>query len=131
MAWALDEDDAYSDSVLGLLVDGEALVPAVWPLEAANTILTAVRSGRLTEAEGARVKTLVEAMPIVVVPETPRRVFAEIFSLGRQWGLSSYDASYLDLAMREGIPLATVDTRLRRAARSAGVRILPSSARGR
>lgn len=129
MAWALDEEDAYSDAVMGLMGKAEILAPGIWPLEAANAILTAVRRGRLSVSDGARLKALVEAMPITIVSETPARVFGEVFAVGLSSGLSIYDASYLGLAMREGLPLATVDTALRHAARRVGVRVLPSPPR--
>jgi predicted nucleic acid-binding protein len=126
MAWALDESESYADAVMGLLPEAEILAPGVWPLEAANAILVAVRRKRLSDADGGRLKQLLRALPITVVTESPVRVLSDIFPLARELGLSSYDASYLHLAQREGVPLATLDAALRSAARRASVSILAS-----
>lgn len=63
-------------------------------------------------------------LPIQVVQETPGRVLGEILALARDTGLSSYDASYLDLAMREGLPLATLDKAMKKAAKRSHVALL-------
>jgi len=124
MAWALGEEDPGAERVLDLLAGTEARVPGVWPLELANTLVVAERRKRLTEAEAVRARELVLALPIQVVPETLDRVVTSILALARDQGLSAYDASYLDLAMREGLPLATLDDRLRDAARRCSVPLL-------
>jgi predicted nucleic acid-binding protein len=59
-----------------------------------------------------------------VEAETPARVWGEIHSLARETGLTAYGAAYLDLAVREGLPLAALDTELRKAARKVGVAIM-------
>lgn len=121
VAWAFDEDSDYANAVGASLAQSEALVPALWPLEFANTLLVAQRRGRLTEASANRIRDHLLALGIVVVPDYAPRVLTEVLSLARQHGLSAYDGSYLDLAIREGVPLATLDTRLADAARRAGV----------
>ncbi|HKK01085.1 MAG TPA: type II toxin-antitoxin system VapC family toxin [Desulfuromonadales bacterium] len=122
MAWCFhDVGNDYADAVLGGLTEGEALVPGVWPLEVANVLAAAERRGRLNETDSTRFLTLLAELPLRVVQEPPRRVTGEILSLARETGLSSYDASYLDLAMREAIPLATLDQALRKAAAKVGV----------
>jgi predicted nucleic acid-binding protein len=121
MAWALGEEDPGADRVMDLLADAEAQVPGVWPLELANALVVAERRGRLTGAEAVRAREIVLALPIRVVQETPERVVTAILALARDQGLSVYDACYLDLAMREGLPLATLDVRLRDAARRCSV----------
>lgn len=124
MAWAFGEDHPGAEAVLDLLVDGEAHVPAVWPLEFANVLLVGERRKRLTEADSARVREMVLSLPIAVVPDDPARVLSTVFALARQQGLSVYDATYLDLAMRDGVPLATLDEGLRDAARRCSVPLL-------
>lgn len=122
MSWCFhDAGDGYADAVLGRLAGAEALVPAIWPLEVANVLVAAERRGRMNAADSSRFLRLVNDLPLNIVAETPERVTGEILALSRQTGLSSYDASYLDLAMREGIPLATRDEALRRAAGMVGV----------
>ncbi len=121
VAWAFDEKSNYADAVGGDLAEKQAIVPAVWPLEFGNTLLVAERRRRLTEAEAARIRDNVLCLGIQVVPDHPPHVLTEVLALARQHGLTVYDASYLDLAMREGLPLATLDERLAEAARRCGV----------
>ena len=122
MAWCFeDEASAYADAVLDSLIHIKALAPAVWPLEVSNVLAVAERRGRIAKAGSVRFISLLMQLPIMVEVETPQRVFGEILALAREYHLSSYDASYLDLAMREGIPLATQDRRLQQAAEQAGV----------
>jgi len=99
----------------------EALVPSLWPLEVANVLLVAERTKRLTKAQSMRLLKLLYDLPIIAENTTTERAWGEVLSLGRDYSLSSYDASYLELAMREGLPLATQDGSLKRAARKCGV----------
>ena len=125
MAWCFeDESDGYADAVLDRLDNGTAVVPSHWPLEVANVLLVAERRGRLKEADSTRFLELLGALPIEVDSETPARAFGAILSLGREHGLSSYDAAYLELAMRESVPVASLDQPLRLAAEGSGVSLL-------
>lgn len=125
MAWCFeDEADGYADAVLDGLVEGTAVVPSHWRLEVANVLLVAQRRGRLKEADSTRFLELLGALPIEVDSETGARAFGAILSLGREHGLSSYDAAYLELAMRDSVPLASLDQRLGLAAEGAGVALL-------
>jgi len=125
MAWCFqDEASRYADVVLDRLRACEALVPAIWPLEAGNVLLVAERNKRLSVADSARFVALLNELPLTVEQETPQRAMGEILMLAREHRLSTYDASYLDLAMRNGVPLATLDTGLRRAARKCRVPLL-------
>ncbi len=127
MAWCFeDESDGYADAVLDGLVKGTAVVPSHWPLEVANVLLVAERRGRLKEADSTRFLELLGALPIEVDSETHARAIGAILSLGREHGLSSYDAAYLELAMRESVPLASLDQPLRLAAEGSGVSLLRS-----
>ena len=122
MAWCFeDESNPYADAVLESLSSHSCLAPAVWPLEISNVLVVAERRGHINKAGSVRFVTLISQLPIIVEPESSRRVFAEIMALAREQGLSSYDASYLDLAMRRGLPLATLDARLQQAAQQTGV----------
>lgn len=118
MSWCFeDEVRAYSDKMLDRLGEYGALVPGIWPLEVANVLLVAQRKKRLNKSDATRFITLLRSLPINVVQETPGRILGEVLALARDTGLSAYDASYLDLAMREGLPLATLDKAMQKAAK--------------
>jgi len=117
MAWCFeDESNAMADAVLEQLQTKLAIVPAIWPLEVGNVLLVAERRGRLSEADSSRFLTMLADLPIQSEIETRQRAMSNILFLAREYTLSTYDASYLDLAMREGVPLASLDKGLRRAA---------------
>ncbi len=128
MSWCFaDEADGYADGVLDRLAQEEAVVPSIWPLEIGNVLLVAERRKRLSEADSARFLALLAELPIVVESEPPQRMLREIIALAREFGLSTYDAAYLDLAMRLGLPLATHDAALRKAAKKVRVPLLAQS----
>ncbi len=125
MAWCFeDETSEYADAVLECLEESEAVVPAIWPLEVGNVLLAAERKGRLGKADVVRFLELVRGLPLSVEQESPERMLTNILTLARELGLSTYDASYLDLAMRAGLPLATQDKSLMKAARKCGVALV-------
>lgn len=122
LAWCFqDEATPYTEDVLDRLRNAEALVPAIWPLEVANVLLASERQNRLTEADTAHFVELLASLPIVVEEERFIEALGFVLALGRQQGLSAYDASYLELAARRGLPLATQDGRLSLAAKRVGV----------
>ncbi len=126
MSWCFkDEANSYADSILERLLDAPAYVPSVWPLEVVNVLLVAERKKCLCEADSIRFISLLSQLPIFVQHESPGKMLKDLLGLARVHGLSSYDASYLDLAMTKGLPLATLDKRLRKAALSVSVSILP------
>jgi len=131
MSWCFeDENNVYGEAVLESLSAGEAYVPAIWPLEVGNVLLAAERRKRLSHASIVRFLALLSGLPIRVEQETPERMFKEIISLAREHNLSTYDASYLDLAMRLDLPLSTQDAMLLKAAAKCSVRTydpLPSA----
>ncbi|MBF0153022.1 MAG: type II toxin-antitoxin system VapC family toxin [Magnetococcales bacterium] len=122
MAWLFsDQGGVYVETVMESFLEKEAIVPGVWPLEVANILSRAERHKIIQKADSARFVALLDSLPIQVIQESSQRIFANILDLSRTHGLTSYDASYLDLAMRQGIPLATLDKKLRKAAHQAGV----------
>ncbi|MDD5343367.1 MAG: type II toxin-antitoxin system VapC family toxin [Smithella sp.] len=125
MSWCFkDETSKYTDTVLDYLENTTAYVPAIWPLEVSNVLLVAERRKRLNQADSSRFISLLFELPIIVEPESPERMLSEILALAREYKLSSYDASYLDLAMRKGLPIATTDKNIMSAARKSHVPIL-------
>jgi predicted nucleic acid-binding protein len=122
LSWCLgDESDAYAAAVLQALGTQAARVPCLWPYEVANGLWMSERRGRITPAEIGRALADLAALPIAVDATGYGRAFAEVLALARQEGLTAYDAAYLELAMREGLPLATLDQQLRVAAARVGV----------
>ena len=106
---------------LEALRDGEAFAASVWPLEVANGLLVAERRQRLTAGEATRAGRFILSLPVAVDPVARTRPFEEVRRLARTHGLSAYDAAYLELAVRLGLPLATLDRTLGRAAREEGL----------
>lgn len=131
MSWCFeDEGNSYAEAVLESLDSAEAFAPAIWPLEVGNVLLVAERKKRLSQAAVVRFLALLGGLPITVEQETSERMFKEIVSLAREHRLSTYDASYLDLAMRFDLPLATQDTSLTKAAKKCKVLLFdPARAR--
>jgi predicted nucleic acid-binding protein len=122
LVWGFaDEDDDYAAAILDRMPDLQAHVPNLWPLEVANALLVGERRGRTTPANAAHFLALLGAFPIAVDAETVARAWVETMHLARTHNLSAYDASYLELAMRLGAPLATLDARLKAAATAVGV----------
>lgn len=123
MAWCFeDEVTDDTEAVLDRLRSEQAIVPAIWPLEVANVLLVAERRGRISEAQINRFIRLLGQLPIKL--DDAGSDLAGVVATGRAHGLSSYDASYLLLAERAGLPLATLDARLGGAATQAGVPLL-------
>ncbi len=118
-----DEANNYADAVLNRLSMATAHVPSIWPLEVLNVLLTAERRKRISQADSARYLTLLGQLPIIVEYEPPQNIMTILMSLGRENNLTSYDASYLDLAMRNGYPIATLDKKLIEAAENVDVTV--------
>lgn len=125
MRWLLTTskkvDQTYAEAVLQGLSEAEAIVPNLWHLEAANVLQAAEKRGELEPGEVERFITQLESLPIQVDTLTAHQTFSRTLSLSRAYKLSSYDAAYLELAIREGLPLATLDKDLISAAKKAYV----------
>lgn len=123
LAWCLPEEStAYTEAVLDLLAGGgEAAVPAIWPFEVANALLVAERHKRIALTQVTSVLQRIADLPIAIDPIRVERAFGAILSTARDGKLTEYDAAYLELALREGLPLATLDDRLKQAARKVGI----------
>jgi predicted nucleic acid-binding protein len=119
--WFEDEANPSTDRLLDSLRSGEALVPALWPLEISNVLLTAERRRRLTRAQASQCLEMLRSLPIAVDESTSSRAMGEILSLARDQNLSVYDAAYLELSIREALPLATRDKAVAAAAKRCGV----------
>ena len=127
MRWHLESekvsDQKYAESVLISLAEVTALVPNLWHLEAANVLLGAEKRGGTSIGEIERFIAQLENLPIHVDSQTANQSFSRIMTLAREYKLSSHDASYLELAIREGLPIASLDKSLLKAANKADVPI--------
>jgi predicted nucleic acid-binding protein len=122
MAWYFkDESNAYATAVRKALSESGAVVPALWPLEVANILVLGERHQRSTAAEASKWLNFLGLLPIRVDKETEARAWSDILHVARSYDLSAYDAAYLELALRLGMPLASLDDQLKTAARTAGV----------
>lgn len=99
------------------------IVPAVWALEITNAVLVAERRKRLKSPEVRRFVELLGGLTIIEQSQTVADTVSDVLPLAREYGLSSCDAAYLNLALRHEAPLATLDRTLEKAGRSAGVKI--------
>lgn len=127
LSWLLEDAGAgqdFADAVFEVLKQpaAQAHVPATWGLEIANVIAKSEARGALIENRSQTFLSALSAAPIVGDLSTHDMVLRETLQLSRRYRLSSYDASYLELALRTAQPLATLDRDLRRAATKAGVK---------
>ena len=110
-----------ADALLDILTEGgKAWVPALWHLELGNVLLGAKRKGRIDRAGIEKFLSLLGAFDIEVDGVTMHAAWSRTLALAESFGLTLYDAAYLELTLRMGLPLATLDETLRRAVRKAG-----------
>ena len=122
LAWYFkDEAAPYADAVAASFPVWCARVPVIWPLEVANAVLMGERRTGSTEGQAVKWLGYLGCLPISVEEASKERVWTEVLSLSRAHGLSAYDAAYLELALRRGLPLATLDNQLKRVASALGV----------
>lgn len=122
LAWCFqDEATPVTIALLEKLSTEEAFVPALWSLEIGNILLMTQRKKRISPANAAEFINLLEALNIQIDYHMATRGFYEILSLATAQNLTTYDAAYLELAMRLGLPLATKDIQLQNAANRLGV----------
>jgi predicted nucleic acid-binding protein len=126
MRWLCGDGESadidYAERILGIMQeDGSvAIAPAVWPLEVGNVIVRAESRNLLPEARSAEFLALLQDMAIEIEFRSTERALTDTLQLARRHKLSTYDASYLELALREGLPLATNDADLRKALERTG-----------
>jgi len=119
-AWCFpDEGTDYTNSVLKTLSGStEAIAPRLWAYEVRNSVLMGVRRKRITPAEATDFLESLRSLPIRLSDPVS---YDAVFDLAQANGLTVYDAAYLDLALREGLPLASLDDALRKAAAQNGI----------
>jgi len=125
MAWLFhDEATPKTADLLNRLATEPALVPGWWFIEITNVLVMAERNGRITPAQSDAFIADLGKLGIERDDEAPDRAFTYLLALCRTHRLTSYDAIYLDLALRRNLPLATLDEDLRKTAKKVGVHLL-------
>lgn len=114
-------DEAPPKGLPERLGEAEFAVPAIWPIEVANALLMALRKKRADEAAMQIIRRSLKARSIEVEPGRVDLALSSTLALAAEYKLTAYDAAYLELALRRDLPLATLDSDLRRAAKKAGV----------
>jgi predicted nucleic acid-binding protein len=121
LAWCFaDESGDYAQQILKSLGLTTPFVPSLWRYEVANALVVAERRGRITAPDSDRFLDLLGRL-CIVVDDGGATAWKETVALARRTGLAAYDAAYLELALRGGLPLATLDERMRKAAIELGV----------
>jgi predicted nucleic acid-binding protein len=121
-AWCFD--DEVTEPARKLLEQSEEtqfIVPFIWPVEMTNVLLVNERKARITQADTARFLALVAELSIEVDVQEPLLFMRAVLPLGRVHNLSGYDTAYLELALRLGVSIATLDRKLKSAAEATGV----------
>ncbi len=125
LAWTYsDEITLAVQEVFDRVAAGSAIVPALWRLEVANALQMGVRRARLDAAERDATLADLATLDIRTDAETDTHAWSGTVRLAERFGLTVYDASYLELAQRRALPLASLDHELREAANACGVPLL-------
>lgn len=126
LAWIHgDERTASIEALFDRVIEQSAVVPSLWRLEIANSLNVAIRRKRISRTFRDEALDDLAQLDILVDPETNLHAWLATVRLADQYGLTVYDAAYLELAHRRRLPLATLDRALADAARAAGIVVLP------
>jgi predicted nucleic acid-binding protein len=120
-----DEHSAETMAVFWSVEKDAVIVPAIWPVELANTMAMAIKRGRMTKQKWHEAKRMLSEFSVEVDAASIYSAWHEANEVAEKYNLTHYDATYLEIAMRRKISLATLDAALRAAAKKAKVRVLP------
>ena len=125
LAWCFSDESTHLTRKLLVQLENEiALVPTIWSLEVGNILIIAERRKRISYAEMVQFLELLSALRIEVDMDTPAKAFHAVLSLAYSEKLTTYDAAYVELSMRHGLPLASKDLELCNAAKRLGVHVI-------
>lgn len=125
LSWVFtDEQTGATEALMDRAGAAGVVVPSLWRLEVANVMQMAVRRGRVTAAFRDDSLDDLHGLPVEIDLETDAQAWSSTLRLAEQHRLTLYDAAYLELAQRRGLPLASLDRDLRAAAEAAGVEVL-------
>ncbi len=120
ISWLMP-DESFDAHSLEQVVEKGAIVPSLWTLEIGNVLLIAERNKRISSEQRHKALYTLTELPIIVDTQTTHHAWLETMDLAERYGLTLYDATYLELSLRRSLPLATFDKFLKRVAEMAGV----------
>jgi len=125
MRWCFENTSTpYAEEVLEqLLVGQQAYVPALWLYEVVSVLAKAQRTASLSAEKVHGFLEDLKSLDIKVDDESIVHILGDVHRLAVEFGLSGYDAAYLELAIRKSLPLATLDEDLQKAAHIAGIEL--------
>jgi predicted nucleic acid-binding protein len=126
VAWLLSEEKSHNNDLLATLPDVEAVVPAHWPIEVANTLRTYVKARRLSATDFIRIIEVLDQLSLYVDSPPSTDEIGPIAEFAVANELTAYDAAYVQLALQQQAILATYDTAMRRAAQRLNIPLLPA-----
>lgn len=128
IAWVHpSQANAETEAMLDRLADGDSLVvPALWPLEVANALTILRRRRKLTPEEARTAIEIIRELPVIIDHEAATVAFTRLVDLASKHELTVYDTTYIELAMRRQLPLASNDARMKQAATRSGVELWQS-----
>ena len=125
LTWYFDDETTpATEAVLDRVSEAGAVVPGLWRLEVANAFQSALRRKRISAEYRDESLTELAQLPITVDADTDTYAWTTTLRLAERFGLTIYDATYLELAQRRSLPLATLDKELREAAATLNVTLV-------
>jgi predicted nucleic acid-binding protein len=125
VAWCIPEErTSRTQALLDKVIEAGAVVPFHWWIEVGNALLVATRRARISVAQRQTALTQLDALQLMTDPETLDRLWTATLDLADRFRLTLYDACYLELALRRGLPLATLDRDLTAAGQALGLTLL-------
>lgn len=125
LSWCFDDEFTdVTDALLEALNGSGAVAPSIWPLEVLNGLAMAGRRGRIDAPKHQRLAGFLRDLPVVIDDETASLAWTVTAQLAARFRLTLFDAAYLELAQRRGLPLATLDQELRDAGTALGISLL-------
>lgn len=127
ISWCIEEEQtAASESLLNAMSKGsKAIVPALWLWEVNNVLLKAELAGRISAAKRHQQIALLQKLPILIDEDALKQIWDYTTNLAHKNKLIVYDASYLEIAIRKGLPLGSLDKHMRTVAKKMGIQCLP------
>ena len=119
MRWCFDDTHPYADSILQVIT-GEAFVPVIWRYEVSAVLARSQKDRSIAQAKVDAFLALLQSLPITLDSESADRIFSDVHRIATAYGLTSYDAAYLELAIRRNLPLATLDDKLIKTCKAIG-----------